>query len=508
MPNSDDLLTNKYIAPRTALEESVVNIWADILTLPVDKIGIHDDFFDLGGHSLLATRVISQLRPLCDKNVPLRVLFEFPTVEGLAHAISHNQLNHDDKTYINLTQEAALDSSICAAAATYPCVDTPHTLLLTGATGFVGRFLLHELLQQTSADVHCLVRGKQKQQAFERLKNSLIDNQLWQPEYDTRLHVVLGDIAQPALGLSPLMFAELAESIDAIYHNATAMHHIAPYSTLKAANVEGMQEILRLACTHHLKPVHYSSTGSIFAQDHTLPEKDRVVDEFSSIDDEQHLTSAGYTASKWVSEKIVMLAQTRGIPCCIYRFGLVTGDTQQGRYDTDQWLYRLLASCIQLGSYPIDYGMEVAPVPVDFAVKALVFLSAQKDVEQNIFHLDSPNTVDLNRFMQVYNQVFEKPLQSLPYAQWLQVLKCSVEDGEQESSASIYPLLHRDISVGDAQPQVDNSSSQTMRKSTNICCQSTLALLQQYGIYLPNIDRLLLKIYLVFIVESINSSGL
>jgi acyl carrier protein len=78
-------LDETYTAPRTPVEELLAQIWSDVLKL--DKVGIHDNFFDLGGHSLLATQVVSRIRDAFQIDIPLRTLFEKPTVEELAIAI-------------------------------------------------------------------------------------------------------------------------------------------------------------------------------------------------------------------------------------------------------------------------------------------------------------------------------------------------------------------------------------------------------------------------------------
>jgi acyl carrier protein len=78
-----------FVAPRTPTEQIIAEIWTEVLG--VKKIGIHDNFFDLGGHSLRATQVVSRLGKAFQADVPLRSLFEHPTVEGLAVIVAQRQ---------------------------------------------------------------------------------------------------------------------------------------------------------------------------------------------------------------------------------------------------------------------------------------------------------------------------------------------------------------------------------------------------------------------------------
>jgi acyl-coenzyme A synthetase/AMP-(fatty) acid ligase/acyl carrier protein len=79
-----------FVAPRTPVEEKVARIWAEVLRLP--QVGIYDNFFELGGHSLKATQIMSRLRDALRVELPLRTIFEAPTVEGLAGVLTRRQI--------------------------------------------------------------------------------------------------------------------------------------------------------------------------------------------------------------------------------------------------------------------------------------------------------------------------------------------------------------------------------------------------------------------------------
>ena len=89
-----DKIDDNFVAPRTQLEEDLAGMWADILK--VERVGINDNFFDLGGHSLLATRLIFRLREHFNVDVPLRALFEAPTVATIAPVVVQSQLEQID----------------------------------------------------------------------------------------------------------------------------------------------------------------------------------------------------------------------------------------------------------------------------------------------------------------------------------------------------------------------------------------------------------------------------
>lgn len=86
-PESNEITTATFVSPSSQTEKTIAQIWQELLQ--VEQVDVNDSFFDLGGHSLLATQVVARLRRTLGVTVPLRTLFEHPTVAGLAEAVDH-----------------------------------------------------------------------------------------------------------------------------------------------------------------------------------------------------------------------------------------------------------------------------------------------------------------------------------------------------------------------------------------------------------------------------------
>ncbi len=220
-----------------------------------------------------------------------------------------------------LNAEAVLDSTIRAETSfEYP--NQPSHIFLTGATGFVGAFLLYELLQETNANIYCLIRAANAESGKKKLQKHLESNLIWDESLSNRIIPVIGDLSKPLLGLSEQQFKLMAQKIDVIYHNAAAINLVYSYSALKATNVLGTQEILRLASKIKVKPVHYISTLSVLSSEgHAQVKKIQELHNFSH----SQIPSGGYAQTKWVAEKLVSTAYNRGIPVSIYRLGTCIG---------------------------------------------------------------------------------------------------------------------------------------------------------------------------------------
>ncbi len=428
LPAPEDL-TIPVAARRTSEEAVLAGIWAQVLGRP--HIGIHDDFFTLGGHSLLAARAIVLVNTAFNRDIPLRVLYEAPTVAAFARALGHGSAQPAPIVPANLTAEIFLDPSITPSViARQPLDASPKAIFLTGVTGFLGAFLLHELLVQTKATIYCLVRATDTQEADRRIQETMSEYQIWHSEWRNRIVPVVGDLRYAQFGLSTPIFQNLASTIDVIYHAGAQVHYLYPYHALKAANVLGSIEVLRLAALERIKPVHYISSIAVAAMT-----KSGL---WNYADDDQNVDAQpmGYAQSKWVAEGIMRLAQARGVPVAIYRPGRIGSHSQTGAANLDDSFVRLLTGCIQLGLAP-DIPMVENLVPVDYAAQMIVHLSRQPTLENETFHLLNPQSITWQWVADVM-QDLGYPFQLVPYHEWHSTLK---QVAISDSSHSLHGLL-------------------------------------------------------------------
>ncbi len=467
-----------FVAPRTPTEESLARIWAD--ELGVSEVGVHDDFFALGGDSLTILRIVTRVGETLQVEMPLSQFFHQPTVAGLAGAIASASAG---SASIDLDAEVVLDPAVVPASNRSRSGDPITSVFLTGGTGFLGAFLLRELLQQTQADIFCLVRATDASAGAAKLKQALEAYDLWDDSFRSRIVPVPGDLSRPLLGLPEEQFQILASKLDVIYHNGALVNLLYPYEALKSANVLGTQEVLRLACQSKCKPVHYVSTGSVFPL--SVPGEDRLIREDEELRSEGLL--GGYSQSKWVAEKLMLAARARGLPVAIYRPGQITGHSQTGVASGEDFLLRLIRICSRLGGVP-DLDMPIDLTPVDYVSQAMVYLSLQEESLGAVFHLLNPRPATLGQLADLVGAL-GYPLRRVPYHRWQAELLALGGPEAEKALAALLPLYAGSTSE-------NGTAEMPPRRLPRLDCQNTLIGLARSSISCPPIDEGLLGTYL------------
>jgi thioester reductase-like protein len=417
-----------YVPPRTFTEAKLVQIWEELLG--VESIGVHDNFFELGGHSLLAVRLIHRVSEAFSLTIPLEIFLESPTIDELANTI---QLLEQGGTPNGAAQDPELDKTLDRSIQPKDILSIPvPNVFLTGTTGVLGVSLLQKLLVETLADVYCLVRATNIEEAKARIRTALKRYHLWEDSFVHRIIPVLGDLSKPKLGIESGQFDRLSQKIDIIYHCGAWVNMIYPYSAMKATNVLGTQEVLRLASQFRVKPVHFVSTIDVFSSSNAG--KIIKVSEEHPIGPSANLYS-GYAQSKYVAEQLLKIAHSRGVPISIYRPSNIMGDTKTGISHTSSIIALMLKGCIQMGMFP-HMDALVNLVPVDYVSHGIIHLSQAHKSMGQAYHLINPQSIEWEQLINWVQQLGYS-LQGVSYESWYIRL---LQDIAQESTNVLAPL--------------------------------------------------------------------
>ena len=395
----------------------------------------------------------------------------------------------DERT--NLHAEAHLDAARTFAEPWSPRWANPQALLLTGATGFIGLYLLEELLRTTDAQIYCLLRAADAETGASRLRGLLQQHGLWQERFGERIVPVIGDLAQPDWGLCAAEFRALAARIDAVYHNGAWVNALYPYSRLRGVNVDGTRTALRLAELGQTKPFFYVSTLAIFLDQ---PQGEQSIRETDFP--QQPPPNGGYRQSKWVAEALVRQAQARGLPASIYRLGRTLGHSH-GRHagKLDDLLYLVLKSCVLLGQFPAA-ETTVTLAPVDYVSRAIVYLAQQPANFGKTLHLGGPHATTWEAFFTSV-KALGYPLERVPLAAWKTALAAHAAQRPDAPHAQMMHMLSRaPLPIFKPKPTYDTRVAQEALAAASLTCPpldtallaTYLADLQQCG-FLPSPKR-------------------
>ncbi|CAF3892415.1 unnamed protein product [Rotaria sp. Silwood2] len=381
-------------------------------------------FLSIGGDSLAAIRLSRMIEN--DLGIPLsfNILFDSTmNLERLTTFIQNpSQFSSFSQSIIvqQLLNDSHLDLNIKIDK--HKSINGfPSMIFITGTTGFVGAFLLAELLTTYPLECKfvCLIRCQSSINALDRIRKNMLFYQIWKDDYQQRIIPLQGDLAQNHFGLDDQTYESFARQIDIIYHCGATVNFILPYSQLYGPNVYGTREIIHFA-THipsSCIPIQYISTISVLSP-HI--DKEISIDETSP---EQLIN--GYAQSKWVAEKLIAKANYCGLSVNIYRLGLICADSRTGSCNQHDIYTLLIAGMIKMNCYPKSLiQFHLNGLPVDFTTKSIVYLSnIQSNVFGNIYHVINRNNeikfVDIIDGM--HNDGIE--LESISYDEWKMKMK-------------------------------------------------------------------------------------
>lgn len=348
-----------------------VSHYADI---PLSEINVTEAFHNYGLDSLNVINVYNNLSKYTGIEIPSRLIYDCPDIDSLSEYV----ISGENRSILNIGDEVYLDETIIPS--NFNENHLTNSILLTGATGFLGCHLLREMIKRTDADIYCLVRASDNSEGLNRIKNTLEENDIFDFELGARIKIVLGDLTKDLFGLTEEAFSNLADSIDVIYHCAAQVDWMRPYIALKPSNVHGTHEIIRFACRNRVKHLHYISTLTVFPmQEDRLELLETYVDISEGI-------IGGYGQSKWVGEQLCRFASERGLPVSVYRFDFAGGAINKGIMKETDFIVRLIEGAIEMKCIP-EEEFIFNVIPVDQLSYMILSISLDNRNINKIFNL-------------------------------------------------------------------------------------------------------------------------
>ncbi|UKJ77427.1 non-ribosomal peptide synthetase [Azospirillum brasilense] len=408
---SEGTASSAYTPPRNAVEQRVAELWAEQLQRPVP--GREAGFFELGGDSLRAIAVVNRLRRefACRINdlYEAPVLADFalrlrPQPDHLHRVIAAVRSHWRDYQATLPTFDAARDRALAeqqqayeARNAAYDAFDGTERrdygdVLLTGATGYLGAYLLRELLSDPARRVTALVRGGDDEAARARLDRvlagyfgtvggaALIGN--------PRLTVRAGDLRRDGLGLTPTVHGALAEGVRAVFHCAANVNHFGHYAEFHADNVEATRRLLDLAAARRDDPADFHLISTLSVTGKAPEDGFTLVTEYDAVP--ETLDENYYVRSKQEAERLVTAARGDLRNASIHRVGNVVFAAEGGPLQLnlrDNAFFRQLAAFVRLGVVPDDSHVWLCHV--DRVTRAVALLAGAAGLANETHHVEN-----------------------------------------------------------------------------------------------------------------------
>ncbi|MGG0657216.1 amino acid adenylation domain-containing protein [Rummeliibacillus pycnus] len=396
----NDFLSNDIIEPRNETEQLLAQ--AVCTELKVEKLDIKEDLFTNGLNSLKVLNILVKLKPNFP-NICTQDFFQYRSIEKLAEFISNNSFGNREKNEGYLVERNLIEHPMYTETTvdyTQEMKTTFNSILLTGATGFLGSHILYDLLKNTDSHVYCLTRAKSIDEAKKRLVEMLKYYFGELPEaWLSRISPVLGDLSQEALGLTFETRMELEATLDMIIHSAADVRHFGDESHFNNVNINGTKALLNLV---------KENTGIRFIYISTIGVPDDLA--HSNLWEEyintkptyfSHNLENVYTSSKFEAEKLIFKAMEEGTLATVCRMGNLTGHSVTGNFQKNietNAFYRMLKAVMTLGKIP-EYTSLVDFTPVDLASRSIVELAMNNQTIRRTFHIVDPEPITFVQFI-------------------------------------------------------------------------------------------------------------
>ncbi|MFE2379377.1 carboxylic acid reductase [Streptomyces sp. NPDC059398] len=477
------------------VRETVVRAARALLGRRQDEVQPGMRFVELGGDSLSALSFSQLLEEIFHVGIPVDVVINpVNTLQQVADhieralATGHHRPTADSVHGPGATRLSAGDLTMDAFFGTEAVAQPgrpagplprPRTVLLTGANGYLGRFLCLEWLERVAERggmLVCLVRGSTDEQARARLDAAFDsgDPALLRHYHELaagHLEVVAGDVAETGLGLDKETWQRLADTVDLIVHPAALVNHVLPYEQQFGPNVLGTAELIRLAVTSRIKQFSFLSTVAVVFGSEAAADETADIRTACGTRDLDSGYANGYAAGKWAGEVLLREAHdTYGLPVAVFRSNLILAHPRyRGQLNIPDVFTRLLLSLLATGIAPGSFyardtghgggggdradgasraqggGGHYDGLPVDFTARAIASLGDGAREGYRTFNVVNPHEDGISLDTCVdWLVAAGHPLERIDdYDEWLDRFETALRGlPDRQRHHSLLPLLH------------------------------------------------------------------
>ncbi len=410
-------LSSEYVEPSSELQKHIAKVWE--CAFSVKEVGIQDDFFELGGDSLYAIGIVNELKKYYQ--IDMTDIYNYPTVAQLARKLEDHSVNLEQqlgivkKAFEVITDITAKEQELREERERYSALCIPYQnlrltktkkwkqILLLGGTGYLGIYLLREIIIKTDAKVVLIVRptkdGDGKSRIYDKLCH-FFGEVLYQA-YQDRWLILDGEITETNFGLDYSVYWDLATSTECIVNASGKVDHYGEYEAFYEANVETVKQVIAFAKTGCKKEIHQVSTKGVGTG--KIEERNCILFTEFDTDFGQEFDNY-YVDTKHEAEQLLLKLQSEGFDVNLYRVGNIVYDSGNGHFQENiekNAVYLLMQAILELDylpDLPFDY-MEFSFV--DFVSKAIVALMRQEELRQETYHLLNPFLLSLKDLEEV-----------------------------------------------------------------------------------------------------------
>ncbi|KAI6648026.1 hypothetical protein LOD99_8353 [Oopsacas minuta] len=403
-------------------QNKMLDVVSQVLSLDSSPINLDKSFSQLGGDSLSAVTLMMQIKSELNVEIPIKELLQCSLTQLEEYVNMHSQAGTrqpyndnsskksiDNSLQVDFKAETRLDPALFISGGNYTpawrltrsdCMHNSKIVcFLTGASGFLGRYILADILHLTQWQVVCLVRpsldGTPAQLRLNAEMSKVLEVDVYDNIYSRRVSVLEGDLSKPNLGLIPNDVEFLIENVDIIVHNGARVSFVLPYTKLVAPNVNSLRFLLSVCsqATHRPKHLHFVSTIGVLNLSTNLG-IESFLNETSPHDPAYIAITTGYNQSKFVCEILLKRATELGLSASVSRPGLIGPHSVTGDTNLRDWTTYLVYSLFKLGLSPFsstDSSLNsiISHTPVDYVARSIIYISVLSEDSSNMipFHL-------------------------------------------------------------------------------------------------------------------------